>query len=204
MHPIKNLRTWPVLAAFIGSSLSPSLAAADNAWSVDTSHSAARFTVRHMMVSNLAGQFQKVSGTVQYDGKNLNKASVDATIDATSVDTHDSQRDEHLRGKDFFETEKFPTISFKSKQVTAAKDGSFKNLGTLTMHGVSRDVTLEAEPLAPAVKDPWGKTRTGTSATTKINRKDFGITYGKNLDNGGAMVGDDVKITIDIELIKGS
>ena len=157
-----------------------------------------------MMVSNLAGQFQKVSGTVQYDGKNLNKASVDATIDATSVDTHDSQRDEHLRGKDFFETEKFPTISFKSKQVTAAKDGSFKILGTLTMHGVSRDVTLEAEPLAPAVKDPLGKTRTGTSATTKINRKDFGITYGKNLDNGGAMVGDDVKITIDIELIKGS
>lgn len=204
MHPIKNLRPWPLLAALLFSSHSPSLAAADNAWSVDTSHSAARFTVRHMMVSNLAGQFQKVSGTVQYDGKNLNKASVDATIDATSVDTHDSQRDEHLRGKDFFETDKYPSISFKSKQVTPAKDGSFKILGTLTMHGVSRDVTLEAEPLAPAVKDPWGKTRTGTSATTKINRKDFGITYGKNLDNGGAMVGDDVKITIDIELIKGS
>jgi polyisoprenoid-binding protein YceI len=172
-------------------------------WTVDTSHSAARFTVRHMMVSNLAGQFQKVSGSVKYDGKNLQHATVDATIDATSVNTHDDKRDEHLRGKDFFETDKFPTISFKSKQVTPAKDGSFKILGTLTMHGVSRDVTLEAEPLAPAVKDPWGKTRTGTSASTKINRKDFGISYDKNMDSGGAMVGDDVKITLDIELVKG-
>lgn len=177
--------------------------AAPDQWSVDGSHSAARFSVRHMMVSNMAGQFDKVSGTVNFDGKHLEHAVVDATIDATSVNTHDDKRDEHLKSKDFFETDKFPTITFKSKQVSPSKDGSFKILGTLSMHGVSRDVTLQAEPLAPEVKDPWGKVRTGTTATTRINRKDFGISYDKNMDNGGAMVGDEVKITIDIELVKG-
>lgn len=169
-------------------------------WTIDPAHSSARFAIRHMMISNVNGSFGKVTGNVQYDGKNLPKANVEATIDVNSIDTNEPKRDEHLRSKDFFDAEKYPTITFKSKKVIQDKEG-FKILGTLTMHGVSKDVTLDAEPMGPIV-NAHGKTRTGTSATTKINRKDFGISYNAALDNGGAMVGDDVKITLDVEMVK--
>lgn len=169
-------------------------------WTIDPAHSSARFSIRHMMISNVNGSFGKVTGNVQYDGKNLPKANVEATIDVDSIDTNEPKRDAHLKTKDFFETDKYPTITFKSKKITPGKDG-FKILGTLTMHGVSQDITLDAEPMGPIV-NAHGKTRTGTSATTKINRKDFGISYNAALDNGGAMVGDDVKITLDVEMVK--
>jgi len=169
-------------------------------WTIDPAHSSARFSIKHMMISNVNGSFGKVSGNVQYDGKNLPKADVDATIDVASIDTNEPKRDEHLKSKDFFDVEKYPTITFKSKKITTTNDG-FKILGVLTMHGVSKDITLDAEPMGPIV-NAHGKTRTGTSATAKINRKDFGISYHQTLDNGGAMVGDDVKITLDVELVQ--
>lgn len=174
--------------------------ATSSGWTIDPAHSSATFSIKHMMISNVNGSFGKLSGNVQYDEKMLPKSMVDAVIDVSSIDTNEPKRDEHLKSKDFFEVDKYPTITFKSKQVTKAADG-FKILGTLTMHGVSKDVTLNAEPMGPIV-NAHGKLHTGTSASTKLNRKDFGISYHQTLDNGGAMLGDDVKVTLDVELVK--
>lgn len=189
-------------AAFAAMSIAivsvPAFAAEPTAWTIDTPHSAARFGVKHMMVSNVSGDFGKVTGTVHYDGKNLDKASVEATIDANSIDTRDENRDKHLKSPDFFDTAKYPTITFKSTKVEPGKDG-FKVIGDLTMHGVTKSVTLNAEPLSPEVKAQGG-VHMGTSATTKINRKDFGLNFNKTLDNGGAMVGDEIKIDLDLEM----
>lgn len=174
--------------------------AAASGWTIDPAHSSARFSIKHMMISNVNGSFSKVSGNAQYDEKNIAKSNVEAVIDASSINTNEPKRDEHLKSKDFFEVEKYPTITFKSKKITKTANG-FKMLGTLTLHGVSKDVTLDAESMAPVV-NAHGKLHTGTSASTKINRKDFGISYHQALDNGGAMVGDEVKITLDVELTK--
>ncbi|HEY9712706.1 MAG TPA: YceI family protein [Chroococcales cyanobacterium] len=179
--------------------ISPALAS--DTWDIDSAHSSARFSVRHMMISNVNGQFSKVSGKVEYDGKALDKAKVDATIPVGTVNTQEPGRDEHLRGKDFFDAAAFPDMTFKSKKIVTDKDG-FKIYGDLTLHGVTKEVVLQADPLAKPIKDPKGKTRIGASATGKINRKDFGISFNKAMDNGGAMVGDDVKITLDVELVK--
>ncbi len=168
-------------------------------WTIDSAHSDARFDVKHMMLSNVGGDFGKIEGKVNYDGKNLEKASIDATIDATSINTRDAHRDEHLKSPDFFDTQKFPTITFKSKKIEPGSDG-FKIIGELTMHGVTKPVTLDAEPLSPAIKDQKGTLHIGTRATGKIDRKDFGISFNKTMDNGGAVVGDKVGITIDVEL----
>ncbi|MBX9877089.1 MAG: YceI family protein [Candidatus Obscuribacterales bacterium] len=196
-------RTLIVSAMLVGLSLpvaAKEQIATANGWTIDPAHSSARFSIKHMMISNVNGSFGKVSGNVQYDGKNLPKATVEAVIDVNSIDTNEPKRDEHLKSKDFFEVDKYPTITFKSRKITQTKDG-FKILGTLTMHGVSKEVTLDAEAMGPIV-NAHGKTRTGTSATAKLNRKDFGISYNAALDNGGAMVGDDVKITLDVEMVK--
>ncbi|MBX9771016.1 MAG: YceI family protein [Candidatus Obscuribacterales bacterium] len=176
--------------------------ATSTGWTIDPAHSSARFAIKHMMVSNVNGSFGKVTGNVQYDGKNLPAANVDAVIDVASINTNEPKRDEHLKGKDFFDVEKYPTITFKSKKITTTEDG-FKILGTLTMHGVSKDITLNSEAMGPVV-NAHGKTRTGTSASAKINRKDFGISYNQALDNGGAIVGDDVKVTLDVELVQAA
>ncbi len=176
--------------------------ATSTGWTIDPAHSSARFTVKHMMISNVNGSFGKVTGNVQYDGQNLPKSNVDAVIDVSSINTNEPKRDEHLKSKDFFDAEKFPTITFKSKKITTTDDG-FKILGTLTMHGVSKDITLDAEPMGPVV-NAHGKTRTGTSASAKVNRKDFGIAFNQALDNGGAVVSDDVKITLDVELVQAA
>lgn len=208
MHKTKFAQ-FLLLTAVIGGLCLPAIApcfakdqqiASASGWTIDPAHSSARFAIKHMMVSNVNGSFGKVSGNVQYDEKSLPKSTVEATIDVASIDTNEPKRDEHLLSKDFFEVEKYPTITFKSKKVTQTKDG-FNILGTLTMHGVSKDITLTAEPMGPVI-NAHGKTRTGTSATAKINRKDFGINYHQLLDNGGAMLGDDVKITLDVEMVK--
>jgi len=172
-----------------------------NAWKIDPAHTSAHFTVKHMMVSNVRGDFSKVSGTANYDGKNFDNSSVLAVIDASTVNTNEPNRDQHLKSADFFDVAKYPTISFKSTSVESQPNG-FKIIGDLTIHGITKTVTLEAESLPPAIKDPYGNLRTGTEARTKINRKDFGLAFDKMLDNGGALVGDDVDITIDVELIQ--
>jgi polyisoprenoid-binding protein YceI len=168
---------------------------------IDSAHSGASFSVKHLMVSNVRGTFANITGTVNYDEKDVTKSTVEATIDAKTIDTDEPKRDEHLRSPDFFDTEKFPTITFKSTKVEKAGE-NLKVTGNLTLHGVTKPVVLDVEGMTQEVKDPWGNSKRGASATTKINRKDFGLTWNKALEAGGVAVGDDVKITIDLELNK--
>ena len=171
-------------------------AAQTQSWSIDPAHSAAQFSVRHLGISTVRGTFSKVSGTVDYDPSNPTKATIDATIDATTVDTRVERRDNDLRGTNFFDVTKFPVLTFKSKKVEAAGAGKLKVTGDLTIHGVTKEVELDVEGPTEAVKDPMGNLHMGASASTKINRKDFGV------NGASAMVGDDVPITIDLELVR--
>lgn len=180
----------------------PSANAAADDWSIDPMHSAAHFSIKHMMISTVRGGFGKVTGTVNYDGKNLAKAKVNATIDVKSINTGEDKRDEHLRGKDFFETEKFPDITFKSTGIKPKGKGKFAMTGDLTMHGVTKPVTLDVEGPSQQIKDKQGNSKVGFSATGTIKRKDFGVTYNSVLDGGGVALGEEVPITLDVELSK--
>lgn len=191
-----------ILALAVAMCLPQSAALAlDNQWTIDPAHTKASFAVRHMMISNVRGEFAKVSGTVHYDGKSLTNSDVTAVIDASSINTSEPMRDQHLKSPDFFDAAKYPTITFKSKKVEEDANG-FKITGDLTIHGITKPVTLTAESLPQPIKDPRGFLRTGTEAKTKINRKDFGLSFDKVMDNGGALVGDDVDIVIEIELVQ--
>ena len=170
-------------------------------WDIDGGHSNVGFSVRHLMVSNVRGTFKTVSGTVELDEADPSKAKVVATIDTKSVDTGDGKRDEHLRSPDFFDSAKNPQMTFTSKSVKRAGKG-WKVAGDLTIRGVTKEVVLDVSTLAPSVKDPWGGIRTGFTATTSINRKDYGMEWNKALDNGGIALGNDVKVTLEIELSK--
>jgi polyisoprenoid-binding protein YceI len=170
-------------------------------WNIDGSHSAAEFSVRHLMITNVKGRFGTLSGTVDYDPEKPEASQIDVTIDATSIDTRDEKRDAHLRSGDFFDTEKFPSITFKSTSVKQTDDG-FAATGDLTIHGVTKPVTLEVETPSAQSKDPWGNTRIGASATTKINRKDFGLNWNAALEAGGVLVGEQIKIAIEVSLIQ--
>ena len=171
-------------------------AAQAGTWQIDPNHSAAQFSVRHLGVSTVRGAFMKVSGSVQYDPANPGKTAIDATIEATSVDTRVSMRDDDLRSPNYFDVAKYPTITFKSKQAKSAGAGKLQIVGDLTIHGVTKEVTLDVDGPSAPIKDPWGNQRIGASASTKINRKDFGV-------NGApGVVGDDISITIDTELIQ--
>jgi polyisoprenoid-binding protein YceI len=176
--------------------------AAITTWNIDPIHSVAEFKVKHMMISNVKGQFTGVSGVLSLDESDVTKSRVEATIDAASINTRDPQRDGHLKSADFFDVEKFPTLSFKSTRVERNGDGEVAVSGDLTIHGVTRNVVFAVEGPTPATKDPWGNTRVGLSATTKINRKDFGLTWNTALETGGILVGDDVTLTIDVEFVK--
>lgn len=171
-------------------------------YEIDSSHSSANFTVRHLMISNVRGQFSKVTGKVQFDPKNLAASSVEATIDTTTVNTREERRDAHLKSADFFDVAKYPSMTFKSKKFAAAGAGKYKVTGDLTIHGVTKEVVLDLAEVTPETKGMQGETRVGGQASTKINRKDFGLTWSKTMDGGGAVVGDDVQITLDLELIK--
>ncbi len=171
-------------------------------YEIDPAHSSVHFSVRHMMLSNVRGEFGKVSGTVKYDPQNPESSSVEATIDARSINTRDAQRDSHLKSADFLDVEKFPTLTFRSKKVQITSSNGGKVIGDLTLHGVTREVTLNVEGPTQEVKDPWGKQRIGASATAKLNRKDFGLTWNAALEAGGVMVGDEVKIEMDLELTR--
>jgi polyisoprenoid-binding protein YceI len=170
-------------------------------YEIDPAHSSVHFSVRHMMVSNVRGEFSKISGTVKYDPENPQNSGVEATIDASSINTREPQRDTHLKSADFLDVEKFPAITFRSKQIEPRADGG-KIIGDLTLHGVTREITLEVEDLTPETKDPWGKQRIGASATARLNRKEFGLTWHQVLETGGALVGDEVKITLDVEAVR--
>lgn len=182
--------------------MSTATAPATTLWNIDTAHSHAQFKVKHMMISNVKGEFTAVTGSLQYDSENVSNSSVQATIDATTINTREPQRDTHLKSADFFDVEKFPTLTFKSTRVSKKGDGELSVAGDLTMHGVTRPVIFEVEDFTAPMKDPWGGTRMGLSATTKINRKDFGLTYNSLLETGGVMVGEDVTITLDVEFVK--
>jgi polyisoprenoid-binding protein YceI len=179
----------------------PVLAHADT-WQIDSSHTSVEFTVRHMMISNVKGQFQKTTGTITANGNDPASAKIDVTIDASSVDTRVERRDAHLKSPDFLDVAKFPTITFKSTKVEADGPGKWKVTGDLTIHGVTKPVVLEVEGSGEPIHDPMGNTRAGASATTKIKRSDFGLTWNKALETGGVMVGDEVAISIDVEAIK--
>jgi polyisoprenoid-binding protein YceI len=179
----------------------PVLAHADT-WQIDPAHTNVEFSVRHMMISNVKGQFQKTSGTVTTNGTDAASAKIDATIDATSINTRVDKRDAHLKSPAFLDVDKFPTITFKSTKVEADGPGKWKVTGDLTLHGVTKPVVLDVEGTGTSVTDPMGNTRTGASATAKIKRSDFGLTWNQPLETGGVMVGDEVAISIDLEAIK--
>lgn len=177
--------------------------AAPTNWQIDPQHASAQFAVRHLMISTVRGEFHGVTGTVVWDDKDITKSTVDVIIDATTVDTREPKRNDHLKSPDFFDVAKYPKMTFKSKKVEQAGAGKLKITGDLTIRDVTKEVVLDVDgPTAP-VKDPWGNTRVATGATTKINRQDFGVKWNANLDGGGVVVSDEVSITIDLEMVKG-
>jgi polyisoprenoid-binding protein YceI len=170
-------------------------------WTIDPAHSTAQFTVRHLGISNVSGNFTKVAGSAVLNEKDITQSQVLATIDVSSVDTRVEARDKDLKSPNFFDVEKYPTMEFKSKRVSNA-GGKLQVIGDLTIHGTTREVTLDVDGPTPELNDPWGNVRRGFSATTAINRKEFGLIYNNLLKTGEAVVGDNAKIQIDVEMIK--
>jgi polyisoprenoid-binding protein YceI len=171
-------------------------------WNIDPVHSSAQFKVKHMMISNVKGEFTSVSGTLELDGDDVTKSKVNATIDATTINTREPQRDAHLKSADFLDVEKFPVLTFKSTEIKKKADGDLAVTGELTIHGVTRKVTFDFDAPGASQKDPWGNLRIGHSGTAKINRKDFGLNWNTALETGGILVGDEVTITLDVQFVK--
>jgi polyisoprenoid-binding protein YceI len=171
-------------------------------WKIDPVHSHAEFKVKHMMISNVKGEFKGIAGTLNLDNSDPTRSSVQVSIDAATISSGDAQRDGHLKSADFFNVEEFPTLTFKSTRVTKANGGALAVAGDLAIRGVSRNVVLQVEGPSAPMKDPWGNTRIGLSATTQISRKDFGLSWNAALETGGFLVGDDVKLTLDVQFIK--
>ena len=170
-------------------------------WNIDPAHSTAQFTVRHLGISNVTGSFTKVTGSVVLNEKDITQSQVSASIDVNSIDTRVEARDKDLKSPNFFDVEKYPTIEFKSKRI-ASSGGKLQLIGDLTIHGTTREVTLDVDGPTPEITDPWGNSRRGISAATTINRKDFNLVYNNLLKTGEAVVGDTVKIQIDAEMVK--
>ena len=182
--------------------LAPAAPAQEANWRIDPNHSAAYFSVRHLMISTVRGQFNGVNGTVHLDPKRVTEASVDATIDCRTLNTGVAKRDEQMKGPDFFDTKRFPTMKFKSRRIAAAGPDKLKVTGDLTINDVTREVTLDVDGPSAPVKDAQGRQKIGLNAETKINRKDFNIIWNEVLDGGGLAVADIVTITLDIEMIR--
>jgi polyisoprenoid-binding protein YceI len=195
-------KTGAALAWLAAVSLSVSMAGAQTStWKIDPAHSEAAFSVKHMGISNVHGRFGSVNGTVTIDDSDPTKGSANATIDTTTVDTGVAQRDGHLKSPDFFDVAKFPAMTFVSKEITKNGD-HLQVVGDLTLHGVTKSVTLDVDGPSKEQADPMGKTRRGLSATTSIHRQDYGLVWQGTLKSGDAVVGDDVKIELNVELIK--
>ncbi|MCF8383539.1 MAG: YceI family protein [Chlorobium sp.] len=171
-------------------------------WSIDQDHSSVGFSVRHLMVSNVKGSFSRFSGTVELSDNDIKASKVSAKIEAASINTNVQKRDDHLRSTEFFDVARYPSITFLSKKWSLMADGKLKVNGNLTMHGRTKEVVLHVEPFSKEIRDAWGKARRATTATTRINRQDFGITWNRALDAGGVTIGDEVDIVLDIEMIK--
>ena len=180
----------------------PALASATT-WNIDPEHSNVGFKVRHLMISNVKGNFEKHSGVVDINDKDITKSKVEVSIDIASINTNVQKRDEHLRSADFFEVAKYPTMTFVSKKVAKAGRDKLKVTGDLTLHGITKQVVLDVEGPSRESKDPWGVIRRGATASTKINRKDFGLVWNKALETGGIAVGEEIVINLEIEMIKG-
>ena len=176
--------------------------ATTSTWNIDPVHTTAEFKVRHMMITNVKGQFAGVTGVLTLDEQDVTKSHVDTSIDAASINTREADRDTHLKSADFLDVEKFPTLTFSSSRITRTGEDELEVEGDLTIHGVTRKVVFEVEGPTPSGKDPWGNTRIGWTATTKINRKDFGLNWNAVLETGGILVGDDVTLTLDVEAVK--
>ena len=197
----QSLQKWAAAVILVAATAFQA-SAATTTWKIDPAHTAAQFAVKHLMISTVRGEFKGVTGTVIWDDQDATKSTVDVTIDAKTVNTGEDARDKDLKSEKFFEVEKFPTMTFKSKRVEAAGAGKLKVTGDLTIHGVTKEVVLNVEGPTAAVKDPWGNTRVAASATTQVNRQDFGVKWNANMDGGGVVVGDTVNITIDMEMVK--
>jgi polyisoprenoid-binding protein YceI len=172
-------------------------------WNLDPAHSVAEFKVKHMMISNVKGSFSGLSGTLQLDETDYTRSKIEASIPVASLSTGDAQRDGHLKSADFFDAEKFPAITFKSTNIDSKGGADYAVTGNLTIHGITKSVTFAVEDVSEPSKDPWGNHRIGLSATTKINRKDFGLTWNSPLETGGVLVGEEVHISLEIQFIKG-
>lgn len=172
-------------------------------WNIDPDHSNVGFKVRHLMVSNVKGSFDKHTGVVDINDKDITKSKVEVTIDTASINTNVQKRDEHLRSADFFDVAKYPAMTFVSKKVAKAGKDKLKVTGDLTLHGVTKQVVLDVEGPTSESKDPWGNIRRGATASTKINRKDFGLVWNAALETGGVAVGEEIVISLEIEMIKG-
>jgi polyisoprenoid-binding protein YceI len=168
-------------------------------WQIDQAHSNVEFSVRHLMISNVRGRFGDIAGAITLDPENPRSALVDVTLQTASIDTRQEQRDAHLRSADFFDVEKWPTITFRGKRVDGDTDSEFRLYGDLTIRDVTRPIVLDVTKEGEG-SDPWGSQRTAFSATTKINRRDFGLTYNMALETGGVVVGDEIKISVEVEL----
>ena len=173
-------------------------------WNIDPAHSGAEFKVKHMMISNVKGSFSGLAGVLTEHATDSTLSYVQAAIPVATISTGDAQRDEHLKSAEFFDAEKFPTLNFKSTKVVKKGEAEYEVTGDLTIHGVTKPVTFAVEgPSAPG-KDPWGQTKIGLSATTKINRKDFGLSWNAALETGGFLVGDEIAITLEVQFIKAA
>ncbi len=176
------------------------LSNSNQVWIVDADHSSAEFSIRHLMISTVRGRFGKLSGTVMGDPSDLSQGSAELTIDVSSVDTHQPDRDNHLRSADFFDVEHFPAMTFKSKEIRSTGKDRYDVIGDLTIRGTTRPITVKVEALGTN-QDPWGGTRAGFSAEARLNRKDYGLTWNQVLETGGVMVGDEVRIAVELETV---
>ena len=181
----------------------PTGTAALSTWKIDPSHSAAEFKVRHMMISFVKGKFSGLSGVLKLDENDYTHSVVEVSIPAASVSTVDEKLDAHLKEADFFDVQNFPTLTFKSTSIRSLGDRDYEVTGDLTIRGMTKSVILSVRDLSQPSKDPWGNQRIGLSASTKINRKDFGFVWNAPLELGGVLVGDEVAITLDVQFIKG-
>ena len=199
----KVIARFVLAAALLGAWVAPSWAQGAP-WQIDPVHSTVQFSVRHLMIANVRGEFSKVSGVVYLDENDLTRSTVEVSVDTATINTRELQRDAHLRSADFFDVANYPTMTFRSRRVVPAGESKFKVDGDLTIRGVTREVTFDVQGPTPAIKDPAGRQRVGVSATARINRKDFGLQWNKTLEGGGVLVGDEVAITIDLELVKNA
>jgi polyisoprenoid-binding protein YceI len=173
-----------------------------SSWTIDPAHSHAQFKVKHMMIANVKGEFTSITGALELNEADPTKSKITASIDTTTINTRDAQRDGHLKSPDFFDVAKYPAITFSGTSISKKSEDDYAVTGDLTIHGVTKSVTLDVEELSAPSKDPWGNLRIGLEATTKINRKDFGLVWNATLETGGVLVGDEVHITLDAEFVK--